>query len=38
VEPRTKGDRLRGFFGPRQRYDSPDEAAGYAQRLRAALS
>ena len=38
VVPRTKGDGLRGFFWPRQRYDSPDEAAGYAQRLRAALS
>jgi len=38
VVPRTKGDGLRGFFWPRQRYDSPEEAAGYAQRLRAALS
>jgi histidine triad (HIT) family protein len=37
VVPRTKGDGLRGFFWPRQRYDSPDEAAQYAQRLRAAL-
>jgi histidine triad (HIT) family protein len=38
VVPRTKGDGLRGFFWPRQRYDSPEEAAGYAQRRRAALS
>jgi histidine triad (HIT) family protein len=38
VVPRTKGDGLRGFFWPRQRYDSDDEAAGYAQRLRDALS
>jgi histidine triad (HIT) family protein len=38
VVPRTKGDGLRGFFWPRLRYDSPEEAAGYAQRLRAALA
>ncbi len=37
VVPRTRGDGLRGFFWPRQRYDSPDEAAEYARRLRAAL-
>jgi histidine triad (HIT) family protein len=37
VVPRTKGDGLRGFFWPRQRYDSPEEAAYYAGRLRAAL-
>jgi histidine triad (HIT) family protein len=37
VVPRTKGDGLRGFFWPRQRYDSPEEAAHYAGRLRAAL-
>jgi len=38
VVPRTKGDGLRGFFWPRQRYASEDEAAAYAQRLRSALA
>jgi histidine triad (HIT) family protein len=38
VVPRTKGDGLRGFFWPRHRYDSEAEAAGYAERLRAALT
>jgi histidine triad (HIT) family protein len=38
VVPRTRGDGLRGFFWPRQRYDSPEEAAQYAGRLRAALA
>jgi histidine triad (HIT) family protein len=38
VVPRTRGDGLRGFFWPRQRYDSPEEAALYAERLRAALA
>ncbi len=37
VVPRTKGDGLRGFFWPRQRYDSDSEAADYAARLRSAL-
>jgi histidine triad (HIT) family protein len=37
VVPRTKGDGLRGFFWPRQRYASEEEAAEYAARLRAAL-
>jgi histidine triad (HIT) family protein len=37
VVPRTKGDGLRGFFWPRQKYDSEAEAAQYAERLRAAL-
>lgn len=37
VVPRTKGDGLRGFFWPRQRYASEDEAAGYASRIAAAL-
>lgn len=36
VVPRTKGDGLRGFFWPRTKYDGDDEAAGYAERLRAA--
>lgn len=30
VVPRTKGDGLRGFFWPRHRYDSDEEAAGIA--------
>lgn len=38
VVPRTRGDGLRGFFWPRQRYDSPAEAAQYADRLRLALA
>ncbi len=38
VVPRTRGDGLRGFFWPRQRYDSPEEAALYADRLRVALA
>jgi len=38
VVPRTRGDGLRGFFWPRLRYDSPEEAAQYAQRLRAVVA
>jgi histidine triad (HIT) family protein len=38
VVPRTKGDGLRGFFWPRQRYDSEAEAAQYAERLSDALA
>lgn len=37
VVPRTKGDGLRGFFWPRQKYESEDEAAAVAARIRAAL-
>jgi histidine triad (HIT) family protein len=37
VVPRTKGDGLRGFFWPRTRYDSDDEARGYAERIAGAL-
>lgn len=37
VIPRTKGDGLRGFFWPRQRY-ADGEAAQYAVRLRDAIS
>ncbi|MET0424388.1 MAG: HIT family protein [Actinoplanes sp.] len=33
VVPRTKGDGLRGFFWPRHRYDSDEEATGFASRL-----
>ena len=38
VVPRTKGDGLRGFFWPRQKYASDDEMAEYAARLRVALT
>ena len=38
VVPRTRGDGLRGFFWPRQRYASDEEAAEYAARLRASLA
>ena len=37
VVPRTKGDGLRGFFWPRTKYASPEEAAEYAARIGAAL-
>jgi len=37
VVPRTKGDGLRGFFWPRQKYADEAETAEYAARLRAAL-
>ena len=33
VVPRTKGDGLRGFFWPRTKYASDDEAATYAERI-----
>lgn len=38
VVPRTKGDGLRGFFWPRGRYTSDDEAREYAGKISAALS
>ena len=38
VVPRTKGDGLRGFFWPRTKYSSDDEAAEYAARIAAQLS
>jgi histidine triad (HIT) family protein len=37
VVPRTKGDGLRGFFWPRHKYASDDEAAEYAKRIAAEL-
>ena len=37
IVPRTKGDGLRGFFWPRLRYESDEEAAQYADRIRSAL-
>ncbi|WP_338028234.1 HIT family protein [Actinomadura graeca] len=33
VVPRNRKDGLRGFFWPRQKYESDAEAAGYAARL-----
>ena len=33
IVPRTKGDGLRGFFWPRNKYASDAEAADYAQRI-----
>jgi histidine triad (HIT) family protein len=38
VVPRTRGDGLRGFFWPRQKYADAAEAAAYAQRIREALA
>jgi histidine triad (HIT) family protein len=37
VVPRTKGDGLRGFFWPRTKYASDDEAESYAAKLRGAV-
>ena len=37
VVPRTKGDGLRGFFWPRTKYASTEEAEEYAARIAAAL-
>jgi histidine triad (HIT) family protein len=33
VLPRTKGDGLKGFFWPRTKYASPEEAVSYAARI-----
>ena len=38
VVPRTKGDGLRGFFWPRQKYSGEVEMNEYADRLRGALA
>jgi histidine triad (HIT) family protein len=38
VVPRNRKDGLRGFFWPRTRYESDDEAFQYAARLREALT
>ena len=38
VVPRTKGDGLRGFFWPRNPYESDDARRAVAGRLRAALA
>ncbi|MGK5680961.1 HIT family protein [Actinoplanes sp. URMC 104] len=37
VVPRTKGDGLRGFFWPRHKYASDEEAASYAATIAAKL-
>ena len=37
VVPRTKGDGLRGFFWPRQKYASDEEMAATAARIGAAV-
>jgi histidine triad (HIT) family protein len=37
VVPRTKGDGLRGFFWPRTKYSSDDEARAYQDRIKLAL-
>ena len=37
VVPRTRGDGLRGFFWPRGKYPSDEEAAAVAARIAAAL-
>jgi histidine triad (HIT) family protein len=38
VVPRRKGDGLRGFFWPRHKYASDEEAAGVASKIRTALA
>jgi histidine triad (HIT) family protein len=38
VVPRTKGDGLRGFFWPRTKYESDEEATSYATRVGEALA
>lgn len=38
VVPRTKGDGLRGFFWPRHKYDTEEQAESYANRIAAALA
>jgi histidine triad (HIT) family protein len=38
VVPRRKGDGLRGFFWPRHKYATDEEAAATAAKLRAALA
>jgi histidine triad (HIT) family protein len=37
VVPRTKGDGLRGFFWPRQKYTDDDEREAFGVRIRDAL-
>jgi histidine triad (HIT) family protein len=37
IVPRKKKDGLRGFFWPRQKYESDEDAARVAARIRGAL-
>lgn len=37
VVPRRKGDGLRGFFWPRHKYESDEQAAEFAAKLRAGM-
>jgi histidine triad (HIT) family protein len=37
VVPRTKGDGLRGFFWPRTKYESDEQARSYQERITMAL-
>jgi histidine triad (HIT) family protein len=37
VVPRTKGDGLRGFFWPRRKYASDDEATAYRDKIKLEL-
>ena len=38
IVPRNRKDGLRGFFWPRTKYESEEEAREYADRLRAAMA
>lgn len=38
VVPRTKGDGLKGFFWPRTKYASDDEALSYAEKISAVMT
>jgi histidine triad (HIT) family protein len=38
IVPRNKGDGLRGFFWPRQKYANDEVMEGFAERVRVALS
>jgi histidine triad (HIT) family protein len=37
IVPRNKGDGLKGFFGPRHKYESDEHLGETAERIRAAL-
>jgi histidine triad (HIT) family protein len=38
VVPRTKGDGLKGFFWPRTKYESDEEALSYAEKVSAVMT
>ncbi|MGI5245487.1 HIT family protein [Dactylosporangium sp. CA-139066] len=38
VVPRTKGDGLKGFFWPRTKYESDDEALSFAEKISTVMS